>query len=255
VTLHDLDNEKDMSLLRADPHGLVVRHQKTIHMIVRKYIGSGMFVREDFEDVVQAVNEALLGKLPRIQAQYNGSTLVRTYLSSIIRNICLKLHQKRRREPKTDRLDGSLAADWVSMQDKYAIEHDVLMLRAILRQFDLQLPKLLFCLKLRFRIPLTRNDVVRYSPGCSEEEYSEIMGEFSGDYQRMTDKEIYTIVTPFMNRTEGRVVSHDAVRKWIHARLQEILELLNGSPPTSSHDEESLKLLVEDYFFPFLLDR
>ncbi|MGB5874391.1 MAG: sigma-70 family RNA polymerase sigma factor [Bacteroidota bacterium] len=244
-----------MSLLRADPHGLVVRHQNTIHMIVRKYIGSGMFTREEFEDVVQAVNEALLGKLPRIQAQYNGSTLVRTYLSSIIRNICLKIRQKSMREPRTDRLDGSLAADSVNIQEKYVIEHDILMLRAILQQYDLQLPKLLLCLKLRFRIPLTRDDVVRYSPGCSEEEYSEIMGAFSGDYQTMTDKKIYAVVTPFMNRTEGRVVSHDAVRKWIHARLQEIVELLNGSPPTSSYDEESLKLLVEDYFFPFLLER
>jgi RNA polymerase sigma factor (sigma-70 family) len=244
-----------MGLLRADPHGLVVRHQNTIHMIVRKYILSGMFGWEEFDDVVQAINEALLGKMPRIQAQYNGSTLVRTYLSSIIRNICLKLHQQRRREPRIDRLDGSLAADSVSVQERYVIEHDILMLSAILQQYDVQLPKLLLCLKLRFRIPLTRDDAVRYSPGCSEEEYSDIMEAFGGEYQSMTDKQIYAVITPFINRTERRIVTHDAVRKWIHARLQEIMELLNGSPPTSSYDEESLKILVEDYFFPFLLEQ
>ncbi len=255
MTVHDFDNEKDTSLLRDDPQGLVVRYQKTIHVIVRKYIGSGMFAREEFEDVVQAVNEALLGKLSRIQAQYNGSTLVRTYLSSIIRNICLKIHQQRTREPRTDRLVGSLAAGSVGMQEKYVIEHDILMFRAILQQYDVQLPKLLLCLKLRFRIPLTPSDVVQYSPRCSEQEYGEIMAVFGGEYQAMTDKQIYEVVTPFMNKTERRSVSHDAVRKWIHARLQEIIELLNGSPPTSSYDEESLKLLVEDYFFPFLLGR
>jgi RNA polymerase sigma factor (sigma-70 family) len=255
MTHYDLDNKKDMDLLRTDPHGLVVRHQNTIHMIVRKYIGSGMFEREEFDDLVQGVNEALLGKMPKIQTQYNGSTLLRTYLSSIIRNICLKLHHQRRREPRLDRLDGSLAADSVSIQEKYMIEHDIRVFHAILRQYDMQLPKLLLCLKLRFRIPLTRDDVFRYSPGCSEEEYGDIMGAFGVDYQSMTDKQIYAVITPFINRTEGRVVSHDAVRKWIHARLQEILELLNGSPPTSSHDEDSLKFLVEDYFFPFLLER
>lgn len=98
--MDDRRNATDLDLLRSDPRGLLVRHQETIGIIVHTYVRSGMFHPADAEDVIQQVNAELLEKLPRIRAQFNGSTLVRTYLSSIIRHICLNLHKKRRSAPE-----------------------------------------------------------------------------------------------------------------------------------------------------------
>jgi hypothetical protein len=217
-----------------------------------------MFSVEEFDDTVQNVNEALFQKLQRIREQYNGSALVKTYVSAIIRNICLKLHEAKGREPRSTPLNEHMEADPEEFDERSLhprfIEHARGLFRAILVQFDHkdQLPKLLLYLKLRYRLILSADDIQRWYPRCGRSDLDSLLESFGRPYEQMEDREVYRIFTPVANKAGGKLNSDDAIRKWTRTRIEEILELLNGSPATSSFDEESLGLLVEDYFSPFL---
>jgi len=255
---HILDNTRELELLRNDPGGFLLAYQDIIHIIVRKYIASGMFAPDEHDDVVQTVNETLLRTLPRIKSQYNGSTLVKTYVSAIIRNICLKIREAKRREPRSVPLSANAEADPEEFDetsmDSGRIDGARRLFRAILLQYDHrdQLSQLLLFLKLRYRLHVTADDILHWYPGCRRSDLKLLLAKFTGKYEDMEEQDIYRILTPIANKAHGKTNSEDAIRKWTRTRIGEILELLNGSPPTSCFDEESLGVLLEDYFSPFL---
>jgi DNA-directed RNA polymerase specialized sigma24 family protein len=250
------DNEIDRELLRTDPHGLVLKYQDVIRIIVRKYISSGMFDHQSFEDTVQSVNTTLLRNIGRAQVQYNGSTLVKTYVSSIIRNICLQLHHTQKRTLPTDRFEEDKFPRPNLIEERLTIEHSIAVFRAVLQQFDHQakLPRLLVCLKLWYRIPLETSDILRWYPKCSETDLRCLLDSFGARYDQIPTKEVFRVFTQFANKAHQNNNSDDTVRRWTQSKITQILQLLNGSPPTASFDEESLRVLVEDYFSPYLLD-
>jgi len=67
----------------------------------------------------------------------------------------------------------------------------------------------------------------------------------------MTDKEMYSLLTPILNRAGNRESSDDAKRKWVETRIGEILQLLNGKVGPKPYDKEHLRVLVENCFSPF----
>jgi DNA-directed RNA polymerase specialized sigma24 family protein len=244
------DNEEDLTLLQKDPNALLLRYQKTLGIIVEIYVGSGMFGAGDREDVLQTLNEELLRRMPTIRAQYNGSALLRTYVSAIVRNLCLDLAREKARRPREIPLDEGSPSPEDEAADRYDLDHARGVFRAVLRQFDykLELPRLLFCLKLRYRLPLRREDILSWYPQCRRGDVSRLLKEFGGDYESRQDKQIFKEITPVLNRADRKTNSPDAIRRWIRKRMKDIIQLLNGSPPTRSFDEETLKILVEDYF-------
>lgn len=245
--------DPDFLLLQTDPKGLVLAYQKMVEAIVHKFVRSGMFSIESFADVVQTVNAELLERMPKIQANYNGSTLVRTYVSAVIRNICLKLHQKRLfghfvDPPVPDKL---LAVG--EPVDRYSLGQAKKAFWAILQQFGRDLPKLNICLKLRFHIRLLRKDILLWYPACDQKVVSELVERFGTDAAHPNEKETYALVTPFFNAVENKNNSSDALRKWTDSRVAELVDLMNDSIPNAKFDEESIRILAEDHFSPFLL--
>jgi len=246
------DNEFEVSLLHADHNHLIVLYQPIVAIIVRKYIGSGLFHRDEFDEIVQTVNERLLSKMHTIRAQYNGTALLKTYVSSIIRNICLRVYEENKRHSHRHLPDESSIPDPHSLHDHYVIEHEREKFRTILTMYHKQRPKVCILLKATFRLPVSEHEVQRWFPMCTSGEAKEIGRQFSTDYQSMTDGDIYRFLTPFLNKWERKKTTHDALRKWIDSRISEIITVLNGDPPRASHSTESLKILIEDYFSPFL---
>jgi len=245
--------DPDFLILQTDPKGLVLAYQGMVEIIVRKYVWSGMFSDESYADVVQSVNAELLERIHGVQANYNGSTLVRTYVSAVIRNICLKLHKKGTYgkpvdTPVTERL---LAP--VDMVDRYSIDQARRAYRAIMQLYRQDLPKLIICLKLRYHIRLERKDILRWYPECDPVVISQLMAHSRAHPVQMMDKDTYAFVTPIFNAAEEKTNSPDALRKWTASKIVEILDLLNSSIAHAAFDEESLRILVEDYFSPFLL--
>lgn len=246
-------SDPDFLLLRTDPKGLVLAYQKMVEAIVYKFVRTGMFSVESSADVVQTVNAELLERMPKIQANYNGSTLVRTYVSAVIRNICLKLRQKRQFGYPVDPpvSDNLLAVG--ELIDRYSLGQAKSAFWAILQQFGRDLPKLNICLKLRFHISLVRNDIILWYPACDEKIVSGLVARFGTHAANLNEKETYAIVTPIFNSVENKNNSPDALRKWTDSRITEIVGLMNDSIPNAKFEEESIRILAEDYFSPFLL--
>ncbi len=248
------DNLAELDLFYRDPHAFLLRYQETLQIIVRIYIRCGMFRAQDSEDIIQSLNERLLERFPSIRARFNGSTMIRTYLSAVVRNLCIDLYHDRKRVPNGIPLEAIAPVSRPDVAGRYDIEHTRRLFRAVLKQFDyrLELPRLLFCLKLRYRIPIERKDVLQWYPSCQPKDLASTVGKFGGNYESLTDKEIYELITPLLNQVDGRSNTPEAIRRWTKERIDNIIELLNGSPPSGSFDEETLEILVEDYFSPFL---
>jgi hypothetical protein len=245
--------DRDYDTLLHDPQRLVVEYQGMIRAITCKYIETGMFGPEHLSDVIQAINAELLARIPRIQALFNGSTLVRTYVSAVIRNICLKLRKDGEYGTSTPTSEGEIVRGSSRVIDRYSIERARQVFRAILLQYDRHLPKLLVCLKLLFRLPLTKGDILAMYPQCPPRELRRIRARFGRNYAKVSDKEIFALLTPFFNMAEGKENSEDALRKWANTKVNEILDLLDDSFPGGCFDKESLNTLLEDFISPFLL--
>jgi RNA polymerase sigma factor (sigma-70 family) len=246
----DHDNEEDRHLLQVSPQTLVVRHQPVIRQVVRHFMRRGAFTLHDEDDLVQELSVKLLEKTPKMQAEFKGRATVRTYLAAVIRNICLDTMRKDRHAIRTEPF-VECAVD--AAEDPYAralIEEEKARFQAILLQYAASRPRVILCLKLRFRIALTPSDLRNIDPQCTDEDIREFLAAFPDPYERLTDQEIYKRITPLLNRIEGKATTIDAFRKWSHNRLTEIISLLNGTPPTGKHTEETLGLLLEEVFSP-----
>ena len=246
------ENEKEIRLLKSDFGRLILRYQETIRIIVGKYVTSGMFRQSETEDIIQTVNDLLLERRPQIRSQYTESTLLRTYLSSIIRNICLKEFHARRRAPRNIPLDEEGLGRPDSAFDRPLIREEVARFRKILGMYHGELPKLLICLKLYFHLPVSRQDVLAWYPGCGKRGLEFMLKAFGGNYDELTEARVFRLFTNVINKAEKKRNRPHAIQKWTNRRINEILELLNGDSPASAHDRETLKILLEDYARPFL---
>jgi RNA polymerase sigma factor (sigma-70 family) len=252
--MEDTRNATDISLLRTDPHGLILRHQETIRIIAKIYIDSGMFHPAELEDVVQHVNVRLLEKMRVIESNFDGSCLFRTYLSQIIRNACLNLYESETRQPQLYRLEGEGIAHREDPNRKLLVEHDIRVLTAILDQFNTQRSKLFLCLKLYYRIPIRRQDVLDWWPQCPPEHLHYLLSTFGHDFGDSPLNEIYQRVQPLLSEREKRSIPVDSLRRWVDERINQIIHLLNGSPPDAAYDRKTLGILLEYAVSPDLLN-
>jgi hypothetical protein len=251
----DPQNERDLLLLRSDPTALVVEYQEIIRTIVSVYVRSGMFRANDFEEVVQSVSEEFLHLLPRIVRQFNGSVLVRTYVSAILRNCCLEIRRQNRfdlrrlvdpieaPEGPVDRHTRTDAQTYIGMEVK--------TLGAILAQYGRKRPKLVLLLKVRYRFQVTQEDILAWCPACSKADQKHLLMLLNSGPSRAKDKEILNNLLPLVSKAEGKEQTFEGISRWIQDKVQEIISLLNGSPPVSAHTSETLGLLLSEYFSPF----
>lgn len=244
-----------MELLRSDPNSLIIKYQETVKIIVKTYIIRGIFKATELEDIVQEVNASLLSKIPAMQSQYSGMSLFKTYFSVIVRNICLKEHARAGREITADQKNSAGFIDPRHSDEKFIFEHEIQRFKTILSLYYSQRPKLLLCLKLHYRIPLTPEDIDVWYPTCSSEDRSILLEHFGSRFDEENDAEIYKIITPIMNKNENKSNSVDAVRKWTDSKIHEIVDVLNGTPKRLNYNEEALRTLVDDFFSPFLLGK
>ena len=248
-------NERDVDLLQKDPHALLIAYQETIKIIVKKYIEQGMFRPSDFEDIVQEINAGLLRKIPSIQVHYSGISLFRTYFSVIVRNMCLQMRRTQRRELEAAEEKGDDTHGQNEIENMYLIEDLRRRFKEVLNLYGKHTGKLMLCLKIYHRVPIRSQDIMDWLPRLSVLDRDMLLDRFGGGYEEMSDSEVYGILCPIMNREENKSNSVDALRKWTDSKIGEIIDVLNGEPKRSSHTKETLKILVDDYFSPFLGER
>jgi RNA polymerase sigma factor (sigma-70 family) len=251
------NNENDIQLLFNDPNSLVERYQKTIGIVVNKFVYSGFFTVDERDDVIQYVNEKLLSeKIAKMQQQYKPLYFVVTYVSKIVYNLCLEYSRKKkraRREETCIDLARLEIADGGNLSDMMIIKEECDRLSAILRTYDTDRPRIELALKVVLGIGITERDVLNVYPQASEEDVQHLIDGCNAESEldRKTDKELYRAITQMTNKYENKMNSADALRKWISARINEIIELLNGTHKTANYSKETLKILCQYYYKNF----
>jgi len=243
----------DIKLLQQDIPALLHKYQYKIAFIVDGFIRQGAFDKNERDDIIQSINEQLFRKKSKIQAQYNGAATISTYLSAIIRNVCLQIYRQNKRLINKELYKKQNSELLLNDGEQNSINHlmiqeELQKLDAIIQMFARQQYKLRLLLKLICRIPIIEVDILHTYPSCPEIYFTKMMQEFGIDYHECTDKEIFERLTYYINILEGKKRTTDAIKKWLSYKLAQIIKILNETSTTANYDRESLKILVTYYY-------
>ena len=241
-------NQKYIELLNSEPNQLILSIQGLIDIIIHQFIRTGEYRLEDKNDLKQQVNENLLKKTPRIQSQYQGKSSLITYLSVIITNICKDIIQFENKITFVS-VKESMIQDF----DNKVLEHLIVQeeIKKLRNTFDLyqrKKPRLLLLLKLRFRMSIGFNDFKAVYPNITVFEFKQFMIRIA-PYDENTDVKIFSALTEIINKHENKNNTPDAIRKWIKQKINELIDYMNGDPPVSNYNEETIQILFEICFY------
>lgn len=240
------DNDRLRFLLETDLQELLSSVQNTVQIVIKYFIKTRLFTLDEYNDIVQKVNEELWMRLPIIQKQFDGTVLVRTYLAVVIRNICLKISSEKSLDTllpfqNFDERVEEQVSDILALDDeRKRFEH-------ILRQFHREENKVLLCLKLLLRLPIAERDLKLCFPFLKQRTVKELSAFYRDQLYSMSDNEIFVPVVQHFLKSENAAYTADSLRKWSDRRLQSIITRMNGNPPKRFYTRKTLQQLFE-YF-------
>lgn len=238
-------NKVEIKLLKTDPEKLLLAYQGVIWTIVRTQVVKGMLRLSDQEDLVQEINKKLLERLPRIREQYKHSSKLKTYFSVIIRNICLEEFRKPAivSEPEVAPYGANEQA--VDPVDTLLISQEYERLRRVFVVMGHEGQKLNILLKVMFDVQVDIADILSFEGySASLKKSGEMVKELNnGLGKRKLEK--FALLSQVLQKLEGKPIPSDSLRKWYTSRLTECLKLLNGYPPRSAYDVDTLGFLIE----------
>jgi hypothetical protein len=227
----------------------ILEYDYLIDITVKRFIRSGAFHHYEFEDIKQSVREKLILKKEKIKTQYQGIAQFRNYLSVVIQNFCREIIRSRK-EIKTESIinehDINTNSD-INSEFKIIIEQEIQRLRYLIDMYYKQKPKVILCLKLKYRMPIIYNDFYMFDKNITRVEYQDIKKNLS-PYYTLTEKQLNGKMITTFNKTERKTNSPDSIRKFTKLKINELIEFLNGTPKTSYYTEETFQILFEKYY-------
>lgn len=239
-------NQKDIALLQNDPGALVLRIQGSVLSIVAKYIASGMFSPAERDDVTQAVMEELLRRMPRVQKNYDGRALLTTYLSAIIRNICLQMHKDRKIDIQPlESLDFEDVSGTNRPLEQLVLQDAINGYREIVELYHCEKSRIIVLARIHFRLPLDEMTLLwayPKSPKSWRKSVLQVLGSKAGE---LKEREIYGLAAPFLNSIERNTTSADGYRHWMRERIPQLVDLLRRRLGSPTFGVDSFQLLLE----------
>jgi len=236
-------NDTDIRLLREDPEKLLIRYQPVIRMIVKNLAYQGYLPKREINDLIQEVNRKLIERFPRIRAHYNGKSQFRTFFSVVIRNLCLEEFRKVRlvAEPVSEFYEQTTAQ---ASSDQLVIRQEYERLHRALRLFGRERPAIWIVLRCFADMPVTPEELSGFEldPGLAVR--IQLAAQVN-DTIELQKREKMEALSAVFNQLERKPRTADAVRKWASSRLEELVALMNGSPPRSAYTIEILCILLE----------
>jgi DNA-directed RNA polymerase specialized sigma24 family protein len=238
------------ALLAGHPHALVMIYRQMITGFIRR-----LHRREDERpDIVQEVFARLLsGKLARIKDRFDAHFGPRpsftSYFMVCIRNIYIDIVREGMNLPmkRSDVPLAVLEADFpapVRQSPSPFLDEEFAKLEAILRLHPASRNRIVLCLKLKCRLPVSAGDVRRCFPGCSA---SDIM-ELGADFRKRRDRELFRVMAAVFNRHEARPVRADTLRKWVEGKTHLIMAHLNRLHGRDIYDGDNIHDLLSLFF-------
>lgn len=235
----------DITLLQNNKDEFILRCQRIIHIIVKKFIQSGMFNHSQFSDVVQSVNVELIKRLHSIEQHYNGSVLLNTYMNVVIRNICLRIHKQERFTVITEPLSEDLISNESSYVNAIYIQDELRLFHLTLQLFHSMQQKMMLCFRIYFRITVPVRVLAEYFTGVSSHDLRTLQGRFGKQYDETLEIDNFNDLAPYMNKQERNATSGESLRRWTLEYLTRVITIMNGTPPVKSHTKDTIKILFE----------
>jgi DNA-directed RNA polymerase specialized sigma24 family protein len=247
-------NKQDIDLLYNNPHQFIEEHQTTIEIIVGNFIRSGLLPHSEKDDIVQYVNEKLIGsKIKLMQQHYNHSYFVTTYLSKVIRNLCFE-YTRRHKELRDREISLHISYTDIISDDRTTTEmiinEELLKLKTVLQLFHKKRLRLELYLKVLVGSTTSEEDIKAVYPNCSKNDVIWFLKECNpdSDITLKTEKEIHVLLTEFSNKYENKQITPDSLRKWLDLKISNIIELMNGEPKQANYSKKTVKILLQKYF-------
>lgn len=241
------DQEQNIFASETNTEAFLLKYQDLIDIIIKKYIRSGRFHCYEIDDIKQSVAETLIHKKDKILSQFLGNAQFESYLSVVIKNICNGIVRKDKKHSSLPfDPDYSEENDCIDPEQTIILKQELQRLDWILRLYHKKRNKLVLCLKLRYRIPVSIKDFKVYISEIKKPEIA-LFHKETDPYHSQKDNIIFRAVIKIFNKHEKKSNTSDSLRKYIQTRTNELIKLLNGSPPTSNYNEETLQILFEKY--------
>ncbi len=238
----------DIALLRSNRDAFILKCQPIIEIVIRYFIKSGLFRSDQLRDIVQSVNEEFIIRLPGIERNYNGSTLMATYVNAVIRNICLDLNKTMKETiPHQSMGDVDHGTDGEPIIDSLIVQDELKRFDAVLTMFLRQRMKLQLCLKMFYRIPVDAADVTGCFDGMTVEDAESLLRNIGRHYAEAPESDLFSMIAPLMNQKEGNSTSGPSLRRWTQEQITRIIEILNSGPSQRAHTTETIKILMDHY--------
>ena len=237
-------NKVEIKLLKKNPEKLLLEYQGMVWAIVRSQMLKGLIKYSEQDDMVQEILKKLLERMPRIQAQFNNTSQLKTYFSKIIMNICLEDFRKVNilMEPQPEPYNTT---DIVTEPvDTFLFREEFERFRKVILMLDKNGRKLFLLLKIMHDLPILRSDLAGFRYNLKEELIEQVQKKLNDSKDKMK-KEKLAVFGEILYLLEGKKVPPDSLRKWYAAHLDDCLRLMNGNPPKCAYDAESLGILIE----------
>lgn len=241
-------NEKDIELLHNNQKQLILDLQGLIDIVINQFIGAGKFIYSERHEIKQHINVELLNRITKIQDQYQGKSLLRTYLSVVIRNICNEIVRNKTKLNHVSFEDITIVEENNENSNSLIFEEEIFRLRKIFGLYYKQKNKLILCLKLKFKMIFNIEDFRNFNINITQSEFEKFV-DATHPYFECSDSKIFEALISIFNKYEHKENTSDSLRKWVADKINDIIEILNGNPPTSKYDKETLQILFEKCYY------
>ncbi len=239
---------------------ILKNHPRTVVLIYREYIKKFLIFKNahadpaEREDIFQEILARLIeDKIYKIQEKYDFNfhkiSSFTSYFMVTVRNIYIDIIRERNVRPLTaggvqeigDVAD--LHGD-KKMIDRLLINEELTKLQTILVLYYKTRARLELCLKFKYRIPVTRQDIEKCFPKCREEDIKTL----TQDFTTTKDKRVFEKILSVFNYYEVRVNKSDTLRKWVNVKVEEIIMHLNRTHSTRVYNNKNFADFIALYY-------
>jgi len=243
-----LETLKFQTLLEHHPQVVILIYKPAIaRFLAMKHVRA-----QERPDLLQEIIARLLGKnLARIKKRYDFNfknlPTFTSYLLVTVRNIYIDIMRERNNPMyRTDAIDivENRQGEDARPFDQHLIQEEKTKLRLLLNMYYRSRGRIELCLKLKYRILITPNEVRRCFPKATPEDIRVL----TRDFRSLKDREVFNRVIPIFNKHDGKQSQSDTLRKWIAIKSDEIMAHLNRTHTYTVYRSDVFADLVSLYY-------
>ncbi|MCQ2250977.1 MAG: hypothetical protein MJZ66_07695 [Bacteroidales bacterium] len=219
---------------------------KITSILVKRFISAGSLTPDDYDDMVQTLRTRYLAKKSHIESLYKGDAQPQTYMTSVLRMMLLEeLRNMQKTKIATEDIDSEgyhleKPDRSLSPEQQAIIDNEKQHLQRVMMTLGKDRAKILMCLKMQYRIPVSQLEWLDYLNGRQANGAEEYL-KFG---EQELNKDIFARLCNITNLVEGAQNKPDAIRIWLSTKIDQITKRMNATGK-SKYDSETLGILME----------